>query len=122
MLLKIGEAAKQAGVTVRTLQYYDKIGLLQPTGARSSGTRFYYRKDFLRLQKISALKSIGFSLEEISGALDSETFSLKDALIAHSERILHQMKILNGIKATLDNVIHKIENESDIHHAQSSIL
>ncbi len=61
----IGEIAKKTGVSIRTLRYYDEIGLLQPTKDPSSGHRIYTEEDILQLHKIMSLKFIGLSLEEI---------------------------------------------------------
>lgn len=68
--MKISEFAKKAGVTIKTLIYYDKIGLLKPLKKTNSGYRVYCEKDFLRLEQIATLKFIGLSLKEISKALD----------------------------------------------------
>ena len=54
-----------AGVTLRTIRYYDKIGLLKPSYILENGYRQYCNKDLITLQKILALKELGFSLEEI---------------------------------------------------------
>ena len=54
-----------AGVTLRTIRYYDKIGLLKPSHILDNGYRQYCNKDLITLQKILALKELGFSLEEI---------------------------------------------------------
>lgn len=68
--MKISEFAKKAGVTIKTLIYYDKIGLLKPLKKNNSVYRVYCEKDFLRLEQIATLKFIGLSLKEISKILD----------------------------------------------------
>lgn len=68
MLLKIGQLARQTGLTVRTLHHYDAIGLLQPSGRADNGYRMYNRADVARLHQIQALRRLGLSLEE-AGAL-----------------------------------------------------
>ena len=64
-----GEAAKKMGVTVRTLQYYDKAGLLPPSAHSAGGRRLYSDRDLIRLHQILSLKSLGFSLEDIQERL-----------------------------------------------------
>lgn len=64
-----GEAAKRAGVTVRTLQYYDKEGLLLPSAESEGGRRLYTDKDLVTLHQIISLKSLGFSLKDIKKRL-----------------------------------------------------
>ncbi|HFK1791981.1 MULTISPECIES: MerR family transcriptional regulator [Bacillus cereus group] len=78
----IGEFSRGTGTTIRTLQYYDEIGLLKPEKNVSSGHRVYKGKDILELQKIVSLKVLGYSLEEISVMLKmpSLNVSLKETL------------------------------------------
>ena len=69
--MTVGEAAKKTGVTVRTLQYYDKKGLLSPSAESEGGRRLYTDKDLITLHQILSLKSLGFSLEDIKQRLIS---------------------------------------------------
>lgn len=63
--MTVGELAKKMGVTVRTLQYYDKIGLLSSSKESEGGRRLYNDRDLVTLLQIITLKSLGFSLESI---------------------------------------------------------
>ncbi len=63
--------AKKMGVTVRTLQYYDKAGLLSPSAESEGGRRLYTDKDLVTLHQIMSLKSLGFSLDDIKQRLIS---------------------------------------------------
>jgi len=67
--LTVGELAKKMRTTVRTLQHYDRIGLLIPAGESTGGRRLYDAADIVRLNQILALKHLGFSLEEIRDRL-----------------------------------------------------
>ena len=69
--LTVGEVAKKTGVTVRTLQYYDKEGLLSPSAESEGGRRLYTDKDVVTLHQIISLKSLGFSLDDIKQRLIS---------------------------------------------------
>ena len=69
--MTVGEAAKKMGVTVRTLQYYDKEGLLSPSAESTGGRRLYTDKDLVILHQIVSLKSLGFSLDDIKQCLVS---------------------------------------------------
>ena len=60
-----GEFAKKASVSIRTIRYYDKQGLLKPACMSAGGYRLYTDSDFAKLQKILSLKYLGFSLDEI---------------------------------------------------------
>ena len=68
-VMTVGEVAKKMGVTVRTLQYYDKEGLLIPSGESEGGRRLYTNKDLITLHQIISLKSLGFSLHDIKQRL-----------------------------------------------------
>lgn len=72
MLLKIGQLARQTGLTVRTLHHYDAIGLLRPSGRADNGYRMYNRADVARLHQIQALRRLGLSLEEAGTLLAGE--------------------------------------------------
>lgn len=67
--MTIGEVAKKMGITVRTLQYYDKEGVLPPSAESEGGRRLYTDKDLVMLHQILSLKSLGFSLEDIKNRL-----------------------------------------------------
>lgn len=69
--MTVGELAKKMDVTVRTLQYYDKEGLLSPTTESEGGRRLYTDKDMIELHQILSLKSLGFSLNDIKRRLHS---------------------------------------------------
>ena len=69
--MTVGEVAKKIGVTVRTLQYYDKEGLLSPSAESEGGRRLYTDKDLVTLHQIISLKSLGFSLDDIKHRLIS---------------------------------------------------
>lgn len=63
--MTVGEVAKKMGITVRTLQYYDKEGLFSPSAESEGGRRLYTDKDLVTLHQIVSLKSLGFSLDDI---------------------------------------------------------
>lgn len=65
MSLKIGEVAKQLGMSIDTLRYYEKEGLLANIQRSSSGTRYYGEKDLSRLRFIQRSQKMGFTLKEI---------------------------------------------------------
>lgn len=69
MLLKVGELARRAGLTVRTLHHYDEIGLLKPSGRSDTGYRLYSPADVQRLHGIQALRLLGLPLGDIADLL-----------------------------------------------------
>jgi DNA-binding transcriptional MerR regulator len=68
--MNVGEVAALAGVTVRTLHHYDRIGLLSPSGRTSSGYRQYGPSDLDRLHQVLLYRELGFPLEEVATLLD----------------------------------------------------
>jgi DNA-binding transcriptional MerR regulator len=94
--MKVGELAKRAGVTVRTLQYYDKEGLLTPSAESDGGFRLYTDKEMVRLVQILMMKDLGFSLGEIKKRLTSmDTLSdVVDVLTEHATQIRRQIEHL----------------------------
>lgn len=64
--MRIGELAKQVGVTPRTIRYYESLGLLGPSEREGAGFRYYSELELAKLQKINVLKGLGLNLEEIS--------------------------------------------------------
>ncbi|WP_420628050.1 MerR family transcriptional regulator [Candidatus Leptofilum sp.] len=72
-MLKIGEFAKQAQITAKTLRHYEKLNLLKPTWIdRFTGYRYYSREQFSRLNRIVVLKDFGFTLEQIGQVLQED--------------------------------------------------
>lgn len=98
-MYSIGKVAKETNITVRTLRYYDEINLLRPSHTAESGYRYYSKTDVLRLQRIIALKELGFQLQQIKTILDQNdwknVFEEQLALIAkEKERLSYLEKIL----------------------------
>ncbi len=103
--------ASKAGVTARTLRYYDRVGLLTPAASTEAGYRLYSESDFARLQQILALKFLGFSLKEIENCLAAGPHRLKDAL-ALQKRVLEESRNrLDRIITTLAYAEQKLHND-----------
>ena len=68
--MRIGELAQIAGVTPRTIRYYENLGLLSPNEREGKGFRYYSQTEVAKLQKIDCLKSLGLTLEEITTVID----------------------------------------------------
>ena len=81
--VKIGEVARRTGLSVRSLRYYEEIGLLPPTERRAGGHRVYDRSDLERLYRIGLLRQIGTPLIEIARALDGPDTELTAAVDRH---------------------------------------
>jgi DNA-binding transcriptional MerR regulator len=79
-MYKVSEFAEKAGVTVRTLHHYDRLGLLKPSGRNAAGYRLYQDRDLLHLQQIVTLKFIGLPLKEIKALLEGNELDLRQTL------------------------------------------
>lgn len=101
------EFAKRAGVTVRALHHYDRLGLLKPSGRTAAGYRVYSDRDFARLEQIVALKFIGFPLFQIRDLLRRKDTDLAAAL-------RQQCAILAEKRNHLDRAIRAIERAEKI--------
>ncbi len=82
-LLKIGEVARRTGLTVRTLRYYEEIGLLDPSDRLAGGHRVYTMSDLARLYRVCLLRQLGTPLAAIAEALDEPDAPLSDAVDRH---------------------------------------
>lgn len=104
--MTVGEAARKMGVTVRTLQYYDREGLLSPSAQSEGGRRLYTDKDLVRLHQILSLKSLGFSLEDIRERLISlETpAQVADALTRQADDIRQQIERLSASLSAIEQL------------------
>ena len=94
--------AQKAAVTARTLRFYDKVGLLSPSGYTEAGHRLYSDEDLWSLQQILALKFLGFSLEEIKVCLQKNPERLQEALVM-------QKAMMREKRSQLDAVLRAIE-------------
>lgn len=104
--------AQLSGVSVRTLHYYDKIGLLKPLNRTNAGYRYYGEQELLRLQQILFYKELGFSLKEIKAVLDDPNFDLVTALENHKRTLNKQKKRLAELLSTIDDTIKHLKNNT----------
>ena len=97
-MMTVKEVSKLTGVSIRTLHYYDKIGLLHPSEVTDAGYRKYSESELARLQQILLFRELEFSLKDIRAILDSPGFDQKKALE-------QQIRLLNLKKEHLDSLI-----------------
>ncbi len=87
-MMIVSEVSKLTGVSIRTLQYYDTIGLLKPSKYTGSGYRLYDDTALERLQQILLFRELEFSLNEIKDIIDAPDFDRKKALEQQIELLL----------------------------------
>jgi MerR family transcriptional regulator, thiopeptide resistance regulator len=108
---KIGELATRTGLTVRTLHHYDDIGLLSPAERSGGGHRVYGEADVRRLYRIVSLRSLGFPLDAIAGALDHEDFDPRAAVEDHLARLEAQMEQQRRLQAGLRRLLERLDTD-----------
>ena len=109
MELKIGELAKRAGLTVRTLHHYDKIGLLRPSIRTAGGFRLYSRDDVIRLHRIQALKQFGCSLTEIGSFLATPEASIRIILAQQMTVLEEQARSATALRERLKRLDEQLD-------------
>lgn len=109
---RIKEAARIAGVSVRTMHYYDEIGLLVPRRRTVAGYRLYDADDLLRLQQILIGRELGLSLEQIHQSLDDPCFDRRRALQAQREQLQKRAQETGAMIRAIDAAIALLDNEN----------
>lgn len=110
----VKQLAKMADVTVRTLHYYDEIGLLQPADRSDAGYRQYDDTSLFRLQQILFYREIGLDLQQIKQTLDDPDFDLVSALQSHRQTMQAKIKRLQALIQTVDATILHLIGEIDM--------
>jgi MerR family transcriptional regulator, thiopeptide resistance regulator len=118
--MKVGELAKQTGISVRTLHYYDEIELLSPSGRTDADYRLYAEADIVRLQQIMSLRQLGFSLVEIRECLQKPDFSLHHTIQLHIARLREQIELSHKLLHRLE-AIASLASSVNASHAATSI-
>ena len=112
---KTGEFAKMANLSIRTIRYYDKIGLLKPSKIADNGYRMYSDRDFMKLQKLLSLKYLGFSLDDIfSMTVNDSYLSLQQSLSLQKKMIDQKIEQLQNIKLSLEKTEQFITQSQNI--------
>jgi DNA-binding transcriptional MerR regulator len=111
MAYSVKELADLAGVSTRTLHYYDEIDLLLPSSIESNGYRQYDTQAVIRLQQILFYKELGLSLKEIKAMLDTPGFDMVAALESHKSDLESKTERLLEILDTIENTIKHLKGE-----------
>ena len=111
---KVGELARRTGLSVRTLRYYDEIGLLSPARRTEAGHRLYAAGDVARLQQIKSLRALGFGLEEIRACLQGPGFSALRVVELHISRIEEQIVLQQRLRERLEALAARLRSAEEI--------
>ncbi len=105
----VSRLARLAGISVRTLHHYDKIGLLKPARRARSGYRYYGKEELYRLQQILFFKELNFSLTKIQRILDDPDFDQLEALQYQRRQIAVQAERMDKLLRTIDKTITELK-------------
>lgn len=106
MPYKVGEVARLAHVSVRTLHHYHEIGLLVPSGrSEGGGYRLYTPEDLERLQQVLLYKELGFGLEHIRALVTDPAFDRREALTAQRDLLARRARRLEAMLVLIDKTL-----------------
>jgi DNA-binding transcriptional MerR regulator len=108
----VQKLASISGVSVRTLHYYDKVGLLTPSVRTEARYRRYGEHELLRLQQILFYKELDFTLEEIANILNDPGFDLVQALENHRTMLVSKQNRISTLLDTIDKTIQKLKSKA----------
>jgi DNA-binding transcriptional MerR regulator len=101
----VQKLAKLAGISTRTLRYYDEIGILKPARINSSGYRIYGQAEVARLQQVLFYRELGMGLENIKEIITAPSFDGINALRDHHEKLLEKREQLNLLIKNVEKTI-----------------
>lgn len=107
----IKKLAEMAGVSTRTLRYYDEIGLLKPCRVNSSGYRIYGEKEIDILQQILLYRSMDIKLEDIQNIISNPNFNICQSLIEHRESLISRRNQIDQLILTVEKTIEYKKGE-----------
>ncbi|WP_319371244.1 MerR family transcriptional regulator [uncultured Ilyobacter sp.] len=111
-IYRIGEISEKIGLSVRSLRYYDKIGLLTPSFKNENGFRYYSEDDLAKCQKIAVLKVLGFTSKEIEKILESG--DIKEELEHQESLIANKIEHLTLIRKSIEIARNRMETHSEL--------
>lgn len=114
----VQKLGKLAGISTRTLRFYDEIGILKPARINSSGYRIYGQMEVDRLQQILFYRELGFSLDQIKAIMTDPAFDGLKALQTHRDQLLDRKKQLDLLIQNVENTIALNEGRITMSDAQ----
>lgn len=110
----VQKLANMAGVSTRTLRYYDEVGILKPARINSSGYRIYGQQEVDMLQQILFYRELGLSLDQIKAIVTDPGFDGKQALKEHRQQLLEKRKQLEILIANVEKTIAATEGRMNM--------
>jgi DNA-binding transcriptional MerR regulator len=110
----VQKLASLAGISTRTLRYYDEIGLLKPATVNSSGYRIYGQHEVDRLQQILFYRELGVGLDKIKKIITAPSFDENSALKEHRQQLIEKREQLDLLIANVEKTIAATEGRSEM--------
>lgn len=117
-MLKVNQLAKMAGVSPRTLRYYDAIDLLKPSAVGENGYRLYTEEAVLRLQQIMFYRAFGLPLETIREVMSRPDFDVLTALAEHRAQLRERITRMQRQLVTIDQTMQYLQGGIKMKEAQ----
>ncbi|WP_195573090.1 MerR family transcriptional regulator [Paenibacillus sp. 1001270B_150601_E10] len=105
MAYTVNEVASQSGISIRTLRYYDQIGLLKPAYYGDNGYRYYEQEQLTLLQHILLMRELELPLSTIKELIEHGTFNESEALVKHRELLIEKVERLQALISQLNEMI-----------------
>lgn len=118
MTYTVNKLAKLSGVSIRTLHFYDEIGLLKPAFYGENRYRYYKEEQLLMLQQILFYREIGFPLDEIQVIINSSDFDKVEALNSHKKVLEKNLNQTKQLLKTIDKTISHLIGENTMRDAE----
>ncbi|MEN2466292.1 MerR family transcriptional regulator [Ornithinibacillus sp. JPR2-1] len=113
-MYSVGELAQMGNISVRTLQYYDEIGLLKPAAKTDGGNRLYGKNESMKLQQILALKFLGYPLESIKRMLGTMDQTWEETLHHQLQSIKKEQEHLKKMESAIRSILQSMELEEEL--------
>lgn len=107
----VQKLAQMSGVTIRTLRFYDEIGLLKPAFIGENGYRYYQEEQLLILQQILFFRELGFELKQIQHILKQSDFDRVEALKSHKKVLRKNVARMQELMSTIDKTINHLQGK-----------
>jgi len=113
-MFTVRQLSRIAGVTPRTLHYYDQIGLLKPTHTGDNGYRYYGEAALLRLQQIMLYRQLDLPLAQIQEIMDESNYDVHSALQSHKEQLHRRIRHLERMIQTVDHTMLYLKGKMEM--------
>ncbi len=107
----VNKLGKLSAVSIRTLRFYDEIGLLKPAFVAENGYRYYQEPQLVMLQQILFLRELGFELKQIRTIIEQSDYDKVEALQAHKKVLRKNIMRMQSLMKTVDKTINHLQGK-----------